>query len=240
MTDISTGNSTTWNLEPLERQTATEAVAERLLRLINDGILRPGTRLPPERQLAQQLQVGRTTVREALKLLTLSGLLEARRGSGTYVKQDFSSFVVNQLHWPALLEGLNTKHVSEVREALELQAARLAALSASEADLERIAVFREMFAIKGRDNERETEIDMAFHEAVAIASGNPLLERLMLSLHDLLHDYIACTIQATSDIDVTNRGHQEIFDAIAAGDPDAAARAMHAHLVQARERIDGC
>jgi GntR family transcriptional repressor for pyruvate dehydrogenase complex len=225
-------------LEPIDRQTATEAVAEQLLTLINDGVLQPGSRLPPERELAQQFQVSRTTVREALKLLTLSGLLEARRGSGTFVREDYVSFVANQLHWPMLLSGLNTQNIFEVREALELQAARLAARTATEQELEKITVFRKLVAIQDRDIERETEIDLAFHEAVAAASHNPLLLRLMLSLHDLLKDYIRSTIEATPDLATTHRGHQAIYDAIVAGDSEAAAQAMSAHLHESRGRIN--
>ena len=71
-------------LEPIEQSTMTEQVANRLVKLLSNGDLKPGDKLPPERELAKRLNVGRTTVREALKLLTLSGLLEARRGDGTY------------------------------------------------------------------------------------------------------------------------------------------------------------
>jgi DNA-binding FadR family transcriptional regulator len=137
-----------------------------------------------------------------------------------------------------LLKGLDIQNIFEVREALELQGARLAAQAATEEDLEKIAVFRQLVTMQERDFERETAIDLAFHEAVAAASGNPLLLRLMLSLQDLLSDYIRCTIEATPDLSITHRGHQAIYDAIAAGDAEAAAQAMAAHIHESRERID--
>ncbi len=114
-------------LEPIEQNTATEMVANRLVRLLANGALKPGDKLPPERELAHQLHVGRTTVREALKLLTLSGLLAARRGDGTYVNHEFTNFISRQIEWPVLLSAQELDMIVEVREALELKAARLAA-----------------------------------------------------------------------------------------------------------------
>jgi GntR family transcriptional repressor for pyruvate dehydrogenase complex len=130
-------------LEPIEFKTAAEAVAQKLIGLFNNAVLKPGDRLPPERELAARLGVGRTTVREALKLLTLSGLLEAKRGSGTYVRADYSSFVANQVAWPALLNAQDVEVIFEVRAGLEVQAASLAAERASDAEIARIAEYRD-------------------------------------------------------------------------------------------------
>ena len=86
-------------LEPIERQTMTEVVAKRILTLISSGQLQPGDMLPPERDMAEQLHVGRTTVREALKHLTLAGLLEAKRGSGTYINHELGQYIFSQVDW---------------------------------------------------------------------------------------------------------------------------------------------
>lgn len=218
------------SLEPIEQRTMTELVSQRLVALLSDGALRPGDKLPPERELAQQLGVGRTTVREALKLLTLGGLLEARRGDGTYVRQSFTSFLSQQIEWSVLLSVQEVDKIVEVREALEIKASRLAAERATPEEVERIGIFRELLEIEGRDIERETDLDMEFHQAIAEASHNELLSRLMLSLQNILRQYIALSNQMTDRLETTVTEHQAIYDAIAASDVDGAERAMSEHL----------
>lgn len=224
-------------LEPIEQKTTTELVAQRLVALLSNGILGPGDKLPPERELARQLNVGRTTVREALKLLTLGGLLEARRGDGTYVRQEFTDFLSQQIEWPVLLSVREVDMIVEVREGLEAKAARLAAEQATPEEIEKIGVFRHLLEIEGRDIERETDLDLEFHHAIATASHNELLCRLMLSLQNILREYIALSNQMTDRIETTVAEHQPIYDAIAAGDPVAAERAMIAHLASSKTWI---
>ncbi|MEA3336137.1 MAG: FadR/GntR family transcriptional regulator [Chloroflexota bacterium] len=217
-------------MEPIEQKTATELVAQRLMGLLSTGALKPGDRLPPERDLARQLDVGRTTVREALKLLTLSGLLEAKRGDGTYVTRNFYNFLSNQIKWPLLLNVTEVDRIVEVREALEAKAAFLAARRATPEEIEKICVFQQLLEIEGRDLERETEIDLKFHHAIARASHNELLCRLMLSLQDILREYITLSNQYTERIESTVAEHQAIYDAIASRNPKEAEQAMIEHL----------
>ena len=218
------------SLEPIEQNTLTELVAQRLAALLSNGALRPGDKLPPERELAQQLGVGRTTVREALKLLTLGGLLEAKRGDGTYVRREFTNFLSQQIEWPVLLSVQEVDKIVEVREALEVKTARLAAERATPEELEKIGVFRQLLEIEGRDIERETDLDLEFHRAIADASHNELLSRLMLSLQNILRQYIALSNQMTDMLETTVAEHRAIYDAIAARDADAAEQAMAEHL----------
>jgi GntR family transcriptional repressor for pyruvate dehydrogenase complex len=201
-----------------------------LIELINSGLLKAGDRLPTERELANQLSVGRTTIREALKLLTLSGLLEARRGSGTYVRKDYVNFIANQVQWPVLLSVQDVDQIFEVREALEVQTASLAAQRATLEETEDIKVYRKLLELNGRDVEQEAEIDMRFHHAIAVGSHNALLLRLMLSLENLLREYITLSNKLTDDMRSTVHEHEAIYEAIKARDPKAAARAMAAHL----------
>ena len=230
-------SGTALNLEPIEQDTLTELVAKRLLGLLAEGTLKPGDKLPPERELAQQLNVGRTTVREALKLLTLSGLFEAKRGDGTYVSQEFNSFLMQQIEWPVLLSASEVDMIFEVREALEVKAARLAAERATPEDIRSISVFQEMRGIEGRDIERETDLDLEFHQALADGSHNALLSHLMISLHSILRRYIALSNEMTDRPETTIAEHQAVYDAVVTGDPDTAERAMKQHLAISREWI---
>ena len=224
-------------LEPIEQSTMTEQVANRLVKLLSTGDLKSGDKLPPERELAKQLNVGRTTVREALKMLTLSGLLEARRGDGTYVNTEFISALAKQIEWPVLLNVQELDMVVEVREALEIKVARLAAERATPEEIERIAVFRELDQINGRDVKRETELDMAFHNAITEAAHNVLLSSLMYSLREILWKYIHLSNQMTESIATTIAEHQAVYSAIASRNPDDAEKAMRQHLSISREEI---
>jgi len=225
-------------LQPIEQNTVTELVAKRLLNLLSSGALKPGDKLPPERELATQLNVGRTTVREALKLLTLSGLLEARRGDGTYVRQEFFSFLLQQFELPLLLSANQVDMVLEVRQPLEVQAACMAAKRATSEDLRRLARLAESLeALEGREIARETELDLEFHNAIAAASHNDLLSHLMLSLQSILRQYIQLSNKMTDRLETTVTEHQAIYDAIAAKNPEAAEQAMVEHLQISREQI---
>jgi GntR family transcriptional regulator, transcriptional repressor for pyruvate dehydrogenase complex len=224
-------------LHPIEQMTVTEAVAQRLISLLSKGAIKPGDKLPPERDLAAQLNVGRTTVREALKLLTLSGLLEAKRGDGTYVRQEFTSFLSQQIDWPVLLSATEIDLILEVRQPLEEQAARLAAERATPQEIENMTVYRELLEIQGRDIERETLIDLNFHQAVASASHNELLSRLMGSLRSILNEYITLSNKMTDTLQSTLSEHQAVYDAIIARDPDQAQQAMRTHMVLSKRWI---
>ena len=225
------------SLEPIEKNTVTELVARRLVAQLSSGALKPGDKLPGERELARQLNVGRTTVREALKLLTLSGLLDARRGDGTYVRREFGDFLSQQIKWPVLLSVDDLDMIVEVREGLEVKAVRMAAQRATPEDIERIGVFKQLLEIEGRDVERETDLDLEFHHAIASASQNSLLCRLMISLHDILREYIALSNQTTDRLETTVAEHQAIYDAIVARDSDAAEEAMIKHLAMSKSWI---
>ena len=224
-------------LQPIEQTTVTEVVARRLIQLLSDGILRPGDRLPPERDLAQQLRVGRSTVREAVKLLTMSGILEARRGDGTYVRQDFTSFLSQHINWPVLLSSREVDMIVEVREGLEVKAARLAAMRATPEEIEAIAVYRELEHMVKGDLERQTENDLQFHYAIAKAAHNELLSTLMLSLRDILRQYILLSNQLADPVETALVEHEPIYRAIAAREPDAAERAMMNHLARSKRWI---
>ena len=213
----------------------TEMVAKQLLDLLTNGELVPGDKLPPERELALQLKVGRTTVREALKLLTLSGLLEARRGDGTYVRQDFTSFILQQISWPVLLNTQQIEMVLEVRLPIEVQAASLAAERITEEELNKL--IQSMKLLKTKNAELDPEADLEFHTLIAKASHNEVLLRLMNSLQSILHQYIELSAQNTTDHETTLEEHQRIVDAICAHDPIAAAAAMEEHISISRVLI---
>jgi GntR family transcriptional repressor for pyruvate dehydrogenase complex len=221
--------------EPVESKTLAEAVAEQLMAMIARGQLKPGDRLPTEPKLMEQFNVGRSTLREAVKSLVVAGLLETRRSSGTFVSESYADFLSRRLNWDMVFSKQDLRHIIEIRCALEEQAAALAAERATAAEKEKLAQLVEAIRDMSMGPEKAIEYDIAFHMAVAEASHNPMLFNLVLNIRQLLHGYIKSgytrrgyTNQAEAD-EIADL-HRPIVDAIRAGRPYEAKKAMHAHF----------
>ena len=158
--------------QQLRRPPLGDLAAAELRERLAAGTWEIGERLPSEAELARQLGVGRSTVREAIRVLVHAGLLETRQGAGT-----FALAHAGAAEWEGRLRSAELLEVCELREALELQAARLAAARRTPADLERIEM-----ALAARDRladeergEAFVDADLAFHRAVVAAAHNALL-----------------------------------------------------------------
>ncbi|MFF5124428.1 FadR/GntR family transcriptional regulator [Dactylosporangium aurantiacum] len=196
--------------------------------LIAQGEWPVGTRIPPEHRLTEQLGVSRNTVREALSALVHLGLLEARPGDGTYVRADSEL----QVSLTRRVAAADPDDALEVRALLEHRGARRAATHAGEEDVARM---REL--LEQRDAARAAddlagfvEADFAFHRAVVIAGGNPLLAELYQHLSPVITQTITDTA-ALHEERAVHELHHRLVDAIAAGDPEAA-EACSVALVQ--------
>lgn len=228
---------------PLEReQRLYERVAEKILLLIQDGVWRPGDRLPPERELAQGFGVSRTVVREALKVLEAQGVLESMTGSGVYVRSADFSIVSKSIHtYLQLLSQENVElKVVEIRRVLEIEIAALAAQRATPAQLEEL---REICLEMRRhaDSSRTlAELDFRLHLALARATQNDLFEMLLTPLMEQLHDYYLYVWDSYGErpLDKVFAQHEALIEAVQAGDPEAARQAMAAHLAYSSEVLE--
>lgn len=218
---------------PVQNTSLPEAIAEQMMAMIAEGRLRPGDRLPTEAELMQQFSVGRSTLREALKSLALVGLIETRRGAGTFISESYIGFLSDHLKWTALFGKRELRHIIEVRHGLELQTAALAAERATPKQKATLADLFEQLA-GAEDPDQATEYDTAFHVAIAEASHNPLLLNLVLSVRNLIQNIIRMGyVEQGSGLvnaDELNAHHGPILQAILAGDPDMARQAMLDHL----------
>jgi GntR family transcriptional regulator, transcriptional repressor for pyruvate dehydrogenase complex len=213
-------------LTSLRRSPLVELAVSQLREQVLSGQWPVGGRLPAETELAQRLEVGRSTVREAVRALVHAGLLETRQGSGTYVRS-----VTPGADWEPRLRRAAVLEAYEVREALEVQAARLAAGRRTEADIEALAAcLAERERARG-DEARFVEADLAFHRSVVAAAHNPLLAEMFDSFAAVLREAL---IAIRSDQAVQSAGsdaaHARLAAAIEAGDAAAAAQATHDHL----------
>jgi GntR family transcriptional repressor for pyruvate dehydrogenase complex len=220
-------------LEPVRRSRVYEQIVEQIQRLIQEGQLAPGDQLPPERVLAETFQVSRASVREALRALELRGLIEGRQGGGTFVRAPST----DDLIWPmasALLAGAEMDQLMEVREMIEPHIAELAALRATPEAIAAMKALLERQAARVQRGELPIEEDTAFHNALAVATGNSVLQRMLHLIVDLLEASRARWFQSPDRPAKSLAGHWQVLDAIERRDPQAAYQAMAAHVRSVR------
>lgn len=214
-------------LRRLARPRLYEAIAERVLSHVIQSDLRPGDKLPGERELARRLGVSRTTVREAMVALQSEGVVEVRHGGGTFLTRlDGSSPAVERV----VARRRRLPAVLEARRALEIPLASLAAERRTEADLEEIAAGLAEMREAVASGEIGLEGDGRFHAAVTAAAHNPVMAELMDALADNVAETRGESLSQEGRPPRSLTDHGRIADAIAQGDSQAAADAMRAHL----------
>src|ERR1044072_523369 len=217
--------------------TTSEEVISRLREMIHRGELRPGDRLPPERDLAKLLGVSRPTLRAGIRSLAAVGVLQSRQGAGTFVvKSDGPpSLDGSPLRMMASLHGFTNAEMFEARQSLEMAVAGLAAERATSDLLATMAEeVAEMFASLD-DPEQFLIHDVRFHQTVAAASGNRILTSLMNMVATILFETRIKTIKRAKDLKESAEMHRQVYPAIRERNPEAAREAMREHLVRAKQ-----
>ena len=243
MTDLSGDIFKT--IDPEHRGTTSEEVITQLREMIHRGELRPGDRLPPERDLAKLLGVSRPTLRAGIRSLAAVGVLQSRQGAGTFVvKADGPpSLDSNPLRLMASLHGFTSAEMFEARQSLEMAVAGLAAERATSEQMATMA--EEIAGMYASLDEPEQFLfhDMRFHQTVAAASGNRILTSLMNMVATILFDARSKTIKRAKDLKESAEMHRKIYRAIREHNSEAAREAMRDHLMlaqraQAAEGVD--
>ncbi|WP_099361622.1 FadR/GntR family transcriptional regulator [Fredinandcohnia onubensis] len=219
-----------------------EEVADTLQEAIRSGKLKPGTKLESVQQLAESFQVGRSAIREALTALKAMGLIEMRQGEGTYVKE----FQAEELTFPLvsamLMNQKDVMHLLEIRKIIETGTASTAAKKHTSEDLEKLeTALNGMKAALGNEELGETA-DLQFHLAISEATQNPMLTNLLLNVSDLMQETMKETRRITlfSKEKTTERLYNEhlaIYEAIVAGNEEAARSTMITHLNNVEETL---
>ncbi|HEY0857527.1 MAG TPA: FadR/GntR family transcriptional regulator [Albitalea sp.] len=219
-----------FQFKPVESRRLYQQIADQIRELIDRGGFEPGTRLPPERDLAIQLGVSRPSLREALIALDVEGRVEVRGGSGVYVS------AANAGPAPARTAamGESPSQLMEARSVIEGELVTLACARITQAPLARLReILGGMEAAIERRRAR-LDLDRQFHLTLAEASGNAVLSRLVGELFDERHSPISAKIssrfESTRTWKVALKEHEAILKAVEARDPIAAQAAMRAHL----------
>lgn len=237
MTDPKKIEFTGARLRPVERTSTASVVARQLLDELSKDQFVSGTRLPSEREMADTLGVGRSTLREAMSALDLLGIIEVRPGSGSYLRADSSQLLPQALKWGLALGQPENQDLIEVREHLEVLAASLAAKRADDADVARLEVLVQAMRDAGSNVEAFVDADIAFHLETAIIARNSVLEGVLESIRALLEAWFDRTLRVEGTMSETLREHELVFEAIKNRDPDEAESRMKALMDAADLRL---
>jgi GntR family transcriptional repressor for pyruvate dehydrogenase complex len=234
--------------QPIQTAGAAHQIAEQIRLGILKGQLRPGHRLPSEAEMAADYSVSRGTIRETMKLLSASQLVESSRGAGggTFVRLPEPGRVAATLGETVALwfsAGSTTlKEINDARAWIELGCVRFAATAATGPDLAAIREAAEAMEAPGVELERMLAIDIQFHVAVSRAAHNAALELAMSAIH-LVRPYSNTMLMPFLDVAAIAAQHRAIYEAIASGDPEAAEAAHRRHMTHLddarRQALDG-
>ena len=221
--------------QPIARRKVYELIAEQLTSQIGSRALQPGDVLPPERELTQLYRAGRSSVREALRMLESRGLIRPA-GNGSFAVADFRSPLNHSFRLLLSLDEATMRDIYEVRRVLECEAAALAAVRRGDPDLARMAAAIEDMesGLAAPDGDRYIDADLRFHLAIAEATGNRLLLHNMHALRDVIRRALTSIFQIPASAQSSLEKHRAIIAAIAGRDPDLARSEMRAHL----ERVE--
>jgi len=223
-------------IEPIRRSRLYQSIVEQIESLLEKGELRPGDQLPPERALAEQFQVSRASVREALRTLELLGVVETRAGGGTFVRQVAPDALARPLH-SLIARGHSVPDVIEFRGLIEPALAALAATRISDAQL---AELREILAAQERRvaaDETYVEEDTRFHEVIGDAAKNELLTTMLAVVWDVLRASREQWLQTNQRAHASLDAHRRILDALSRRDAETARRASAEHIRAVGEGI---
>lgn len=228
--------------EPIKPKKISEEIVNQIKQLISKGELKPGDRIPSERELAAMLGVSRPSVREAIMVLDAMGFLEARQGGGTYVRALTESSIMDplaklvEMRDPEMLRSL-----AEVRMGLESWSAYLAAKRATEADISELRRLYGVMEEQAANGGWDPDVDAEFHYAITGASHNSLQMHVLNSIHTLFHTTIQVALmefyRQEGHIQKLLTHHREIMEAIIAHQPELARQKMMEHLAMVEEKM---
>jgi GntR family transcriptional repressor for pyruvate dehydrogenase complex len=200
-------------------------------------ILHAGTRLPSERELSRKLRVSRPSLREALRTLELMGVVDTRHGSGTQVADSGTNVLKTPLEFLFMLDQPSIEDLVETRSLMEVHLAGRAAERRDEKDLAALeSALHDMKSKLARPIE-VTDPDLRFHQAIAAASHNRLLERLMNCLRDGITEVMIAAWPGVPDMDTSFDQHVKVFNAIRRGSAAAARQAMARMMQMFRKEL---
>ncbi|MBC8062795.1 MAG: FadR family transcriptional regulator [Clostridiaceae bacterium] len=218
---------------PIKNTKVYEQVIDQIKDMINKGSLKKGDKLPSERDLVEQLQVSRASIREALRALEVIGLIECKQGEGNYIKSSFEDNLFEPLSIMFMLEGSNPDEIWELRKIIEVEASGLAAKRITDEQL--IELKEIIHNLKNcEDEDINAEIDKEFHYKIAEFSGNVLIFNILKTVSTLVDHFIKdarkLILVQQENKEILFSQHEDIYLSMEKHSSGAARNAMRVHL----------
>ena len=216
-------------IKPIERLSLPDKIIEKIKDIIINGKLKPGDKLPPERELSEKFRVGRTTIREALKALSYAKIITRTR-EGTIINNTIN-FFIDRLNQRLILKQIDLADLMEMRKLLEVETVALTSRRATMEDIGMIEeILKEMNKKANQNVHAFISADIRFHEAIAEAAQNRVLYEIFITVRLLLREAQEEVIKYPGIIGRSLKYHQQIFEAIKKQNVSKAKRAMFDHL----------
>jgi len=220
--------------KPISRDSVVETIIASIRESLLRGDIKPGQKLPSEQEVADQFQVGRGSVREAMKMLSAFGVVEIHQGDGTYVADSPSPTMLESLVYALILQSGTSRELLELREMIEIAYMDLAAAKVTDEDLERLAskleAWRQYAQSLDVDPEILARLDLEFHDGIIEIAANPLIARIASTVEHLFFASVQRSLQSGGGFERALAGHVEILDALRSGDSSEIRRAVRSSL----------
>jgi len=215
--------------KPIKKSYVSNQVYEQIKQAVINGEWAPGTKIPSENELAKMFSVSRISIREALHKLVTLGILETKHGEGTYVMELKSALIMNSLIPMLVLDKTDMLQILEFRRIMEVESARLAALRADEAGIEKLQTLLNSMHTSRDNLSRHSNDDLSFHFQIAQMTQNSVIIKVNFILKDILASVLQEIVSALG----YSRGiyyHEKLFNAIKSHDSQLAKSIMEEHI----------
>ena len=214
-----------------------DAVADDFLTMITiEKRFLPGDKLPNENELSEALEISRTTLREAIRILATNGILEIQRGRGTYVSKNLDVESARALE-PLVAAKMSARDIYEMRLIFEPEAAYLAAQRATELERKRIVSLGKQVEAKILAGADRTTVEQAFHKSIAKATHNEFMTQLMPVIYKGIDKGVVLSVNNPQVIQSTLADHRLIMDFLECGNAEGARNAMRIHILHAIDQM---
>ena len=222
----------------IQTKRLSDSIAEEIINLITiENRFKPGDKLPSENVLSEELNISRTTLREAIRILVGKGILEIRRGLGTFVKENINIKELDELN-PLLSARINAKDLYEMRLIFEPEAAYLATLRASDIEIKRIVSLAKQIEEKITLGQDRTKVEQAFHKSIAKATHNEFMNKLMPVIYEGIDKGVTLSTGKELAVKDTINEHRMIVEFIESRNAEGAKNAMKIHILHAIKELD--
>lgn len=217
----------------MEKKRLSDSVADEIMMMITiEKRFLPGEKLPNENDLSEELKVSRTTLREAIRVLATNNIVEIRRGLGTFVRDDFDTEAKGDLTAMTSIKA-NARELYEVRLIVEPEAAYYATLRAGDEEIRHILMLGNKIEAAIADSKDRTEAERAFHKAIATATHNAFISKLLPVVYEAIDKGVRLSDNNDQVVRDTVKDHKMIMDFIEARNAEGARSAMKIHILHA-------